>query len=617
MRKNSAGRGGCVLFVLAVLCGVLCVALSIGIVAKWDITRIANDGSQYLNTASNFLQGHGFSTDILVFGPHFQESLPAVQTVWPPAYPAFIALVKPLAGDYTLAALYVNIAAVFLSALILFLILKRLGLSIRYALVAAVVFCCTVTQWEHVIRLVSEALFTLAILAGLYTLPNYKVAAKWPYLIPGLLLAFSLLVRHSAVLFIAGTGIGVFLLLMHESWKKQADLKTQIVALIFLGGPSVVVFGLLNLRIRLATGTAISTSGVNEPLSLDTYLYTLFSEASWFVGFYSNSVFPALIASVVALAFAGLLVCFVVMWWLITRKRVGQSQSAYQGGMQRGQDGSRASANPAKEDSVLRYTDIEKIRSFRTLYSLVILCHSALFLIYFSYVALTDVPLSIDRRYMLQVYPSLLILFFVMLFQMFRETGHVRRVSLWLVGIILLLFSIAQVNAYTRLVLPNTGNAELLRILDFGSENGQTPRSIINACFDTHSINSVPGITGRRDKGVLWSTRGQTLHTYLGIPSIAPANRHFQMPVDYAELSRHIETYDVRMLVLIPHMALESEWKTRELIKWAENEKLPSLRITGYSSDPQSFTDLVFLDPTCVPVVVDTGNEDKATEEKQ
>jgi len=239
-----------------------------------------------------------------------------------------------------------------------------------------------------------------------------------------------------------------------------------------------------------------------------------------------------------------------------------------------------------------------------------VLGHLAVFSVYFTYVNLTDVPLPFIRRYLLQVYSGLLALFFVMSYQLYRQSNdpqlemirqQPRRIGIWLLGFILVLFSIGSVSGYSGYKLPESGNNEVLAMLDYAPGGEASVRDIVDACFNSESAAALEGGQVVRNNGIFWSNQGQILHLYLGVSSIALANRYHEEPLDFDELARQIDAYNIRMLILAPDLGYESESKVLNLLDWVKQEGLPTHRYSGYHNDPSRFTELVFLDPACKP----------------
>ncbi len=119
---------------------LICAALNVLTVVSWDFSYIVNDGVQQLSTARNWLQGNGFSTDALIYAPHFQGVIPAPQTVWPPGY-AFAFAVVSLSGlPLEWAAFLLNIVTHALTAVLVHFILGRMGETRRFSMSAALLF---------------------------------------------------------------------------------------------------------------------------------------------------------------------------------------------------------------------------------------------------------------------------------------------------------------------------------------------------------------------------------------------------------------------------------------------------------------------------------------------
>lgn len=586
-------------FLLIMLTALLVVIASLAAYASWGVDKIQNDGVQYLSTARNVIDGNGFSTDTLAFGPHFQKRIPGPQTVWPPGYPALIVLGNVLTNDLQLSALWINIAAHFAGSLILFLLLLRCGVSRTWSLAGAVVFYLTDTQWRFIDGLLSEPVFSVAILASLLALPNIKTSSSFRYLICGLLVASTLLIRHPGVLFIAGAGIGVFLLLFRQVLKREESIKGLVVKCLFLGGPGILLFAAFMLRIRIVTDTAISVSGADVPENIYYYVSSVFSELGWFFGFYAEGApLPEVVGKILNLLFVALLAVWMMLCigrWIAKRKEFSTVQH------------DKVSANGF---------DAGKHRDFRTVLITVVVIHTLLFFLYFGFCTLTDVPLKFSRRYFFQLYSGLLALLVIIVFAgsrkgvSNRENGNslmFGNTTAFLGGTAFILFAIAQVHAFSGTSLAHDRNREILRMLDFpvtsGSyaDNPTSFRKLVDTCFNIDSIIATSGknLSVARDEGIIWSDQGQILHQYLGIPTIALANRYQNDEIDFVQLEEDVEAYNIRLMVLVPDWAFENEWKIPKILEWAESNDFQIWEVAGYVEDLSRNTYIIAIDSNC------------------
>lgn len=590
---------------LLVLLALLAAALaSITAYNSWSPLQIQNDGVQYLSTAKNIVNGHGVATDTLAFGPHFQGKIPGPQTMWPPGYPALIALLASVTSDFERAALLVNIVAHFVGALLLGLLLLRCGLPGVWALIGASVFYLTFFQWKFIGGLLSEPVFSASILASLCLLPNVKSSGNTRYLLCGILLAVVLLVRHSAVIYIAGVGIGVFILLCRQVAIRAESVKGLIVKCMLLGGPGVLLFAGLMIRVRLTTSSAIAVHGTHAPEDLYFFLSTVFSELGWFLGFYGyGDGIPVIIGKVMTIVFIALL----VFWCMLSLGRSRTNRKFI------------ADTTTGAAQSNLFYQ--EKYRNFRTVLFMVVTIHTVLFFVYFGYCMMTEIPLKFSRRYFFQIHSGLLTMFLAIIYAGWQsrpvsaesmsigQPPAQSRINMSLALLVLVFFVTAQIHSSASVSLKQQRNGDILRMLELsldstivaGNNSVNTVRKLVDACFKTSSKDPANRNRVQREQGVIWSGQGQMLHQHLRVPTIALANRYRETEMDFDSFSNDIETYNIRMLVMMPYWALENARKIPGIVEWATAENMPVLEVSGYAADLTHKTYVVFVDESCAP----------------
>ena len=193
---------------LALAAAAICNAV---VWMHWDPTLIMNDGVGYLSTASNALNGNGFSTNALIYTPHFEGRLPAYETVWPIGFPASIAAASVVGLSVQSTALALNLIAHGVSALLVFAILRRCGVTMPLSLTGALTFYFTTEPWFLVVAILSEPMFALLVLATLALFPPLERFSLARLILCGLLMAAATTVRYSgaitSVSFAAGAGI--------------------------------------------------------------------------------------------------------------------------------------------------------------------------------------------------------------------------------------------------------------------------------------------------------------------------------------------------------------------------------------------------------------------------
>ena len=179
-----ADRSNLIIFLL-LLCGL---AINILTITTWDMSLIANDGIQYLSTARNWLAGNGFSTEVLMYAPHFQETIPAAQTVWPPGQPLAIALVSKLGISLENAALILNLVMHAAASFVMYLVLLKLGVEKFFAIVCTFAFYFLALPWSYVSAGIAEPIATTALLGALLFLPTPNKSPLLTWVICGVLM---------------------------------------------------------------------------------------------------------------------------------------------------------------------------------------------------------------------------------------------------------------------------------------------------------------------------------------------------------------------------------------------------------------------------------------------
>lgn len=209
---------------------------------------VSNDGIQYLEGARSLVQGHGFGTSILVYDPNFHGgTLPTPQTTFPPGYSLAIAGLHLLGAPWVLAGVLVSLAALLVTAGLLF---RTLG-GLTGALAAAVLLGNLHTTLLTTV-VASDVLFTACATAALLQTARAGPvpAGRRSAVRAGLWAACAVGTRFAGVFLLAALGL-VFGLrwLRHRTWGRLLD---GVVAL----APGAIVLGALFVRNFWLTGDA-------------------------------------------------------------------------------------------------------------------------------------------------------------------------------------------------------------------------------------------------------------------------------------------------------------------------------------------------------------------------
>jgi len=507
------------------LAGLTINALS---VYTWDLSYTSNDGIQYLSTAKNWLAGNGFSTDTLIYTPHFQGTFPAAQTVWPPGYPLAIAVFIKLGFDPTTAALALNILMHAMTSLILWLLLRKMELDRLFATVCTFAFYFMAMPWVFVTSVATEPLFATMLLAALLFLPDPKSRGLLPWILCGLIIALCVYIRYSSVFFAAGTaaGIGLYFLL-YERTTVTSLIKPYCKLALLVTLPALAFLHLMH-RTNSLIGTLDRYSGAKEAETFTSTVRRWFVEASDLAGFTSGKVIGGTLST--TLFFITLLLITVILAWFTVESFSSTAIS-----------NSERSVDSPSEKS---------IRVFR-LISLVSVFHSLALIVYLSIVSMSTSPLEILSRYIYQFYPGIYASFCFILFTLFNRYKSGAKFR-WIRGLTIALATLylaAQINATlvtrTRYFAQPKSASEMMNL---PVSNGVSLVKYINNCFANDTT-----------KKSIWSTHGQPIHLHTGLPTLTHSDIYTKQPFDADHLATRVSDYDVGAFVFVSEDRLSSE----------------------------------------------------------
>ncbi len=554
---------------------LLLVAFAINVVSiiTWDSSHITNDAIQYLSTAKNFLAGNGFSTDTLMYTPHFQGKFPAAQTVWPPGFPFAIALLIKAGLDAQTAVLTLNYIAHALTALIMWLLLQKMGVGRLFATICALAFYCMSLPWAYVSAGMTEPVFTALLLGALLFAPNPKHSALTVWILCGLIIAAAIYVRFSTVFFAASAGAGILLYLLLYERLKPAALIRPCARIALLASIPALAFGQLMYRTHTLIGTFDRYSGLKEPESLASTLKLWVSVFSEELGFSASELISSKIINGLFLLFI-LLVIVIVVWFLATRPR--------------------SSRNSLPENS----EPYKSVVHFRVV-SLVATTHMIVLVAYLSYASMTDTPLAIISRYTLQVYPGLYAVFCVILYTLFKRyssgtTPASTKAYAVLKGLTIslsALYLLAQINSVpvtrTHYFAQSKSASELMTL---PVSDNIVLKDFIKVCFDQNSqLNSI------------WSTHGQPIHLHTGIPTISHPDIYTKKPFSATELAGRTSDYGIGMFVFLDYPDLSDlQYKNymRAVKEWIKKEGYVKLNLPDANFD-NNRTAEIYASPQC------------------
>ena len=492
----------------------------------WDSSFIMNDGIQYLSTASNWLQGQGFSTNALIFNPHFQGQLPAAQTVWPPGFSALLLPLGLLGIELQTAALAINFLATALSGLLVYLILRRCGSGQLLSVASASLFYFTTKSWHLAVSLLSEPLFTCLILTAIYCLPcnHRRHAGRW--VLSGFFVAACIAVRYSGVFTAAAFGLGIALVLLMNSYYQHQTLLQKFWKLCLLLALPVLTFAGLMFRTHHLVGTIDRNTGVGEIKTFATTIWKFAEESSILTGFRDGWVFSGDIDTIAFYIFVVLMVLFTVVgFFLLIFKPSHRDNSG---------------TEPVESSGSDCYTF--------TVVS-VVLVHAAAFGGYLAWCSVSSSPLNVTPRYLYQIYPGVFIGFCLLVSYAFSKARHLemaKTVSLMKVsvGSMVLLYIVAQINVIPvikEFALPAADVQKSLSMQVAGSD--ATVLDIVRSCVgEAATTNDSPATS-------LWSNEGSQYYLNTGVHTITLTQIYTTSDFDFERLRTDIDEYNIRLFV--------------------------------------------------------------------
>ena len=549
------------------LCLVCVVVLNSMVWFSWNPSFILNDGVQYLSTAKNWLEGRGFSTNALMFTPHFQGVLPAPQTVWPPGYPLIVAITTTLGITLHSAALLVNLISLAANSLLVFMMLVRYKISFRVAVCCALAFYLTAMPWSYSLALATEPLFSALILAAIIFQPNDPKGKIWPWVVSGTFIALCISVRYSGVLFSAGVGLGVFTYLI-KNYRKKPDFLWRGIALLTLQiSISFALFITLTYRTYLLTGTTSREVGVIDTGDLLARIKLMIWQVREFIGFTDGGVLPNVANNILFASFVFILAAILAQTLFVLVKRSKQDSPKNIG-----------------SNKIIHY---------------IILGHTVVFVAFFSLNFVGIILVDLNHRYLYQIYPGLFVLFCIAVADSFKKIKQLNLVGLnklfcsSIIGLVFL-FALAQVNFATALKFYSNPGVQSRETLALQVSDGVDLKDLIQSCFAGSGTMA----------GSIWSNDGQQLHHATGVPTITIADVYGNKPYDMNIVSEHIASYDIKMFVILndlPDIAPQYVEMLSNVKAWLvqngykklpmlENEILNNITVDAYVIDQSCLT---------------------------
>ena len=480
-------------------------------ITAWDSSYIANDGVQYLSTASNWLKGNGFSTDALIYTPHFQGQIPAAQTVWPPGYPFAIAISTLSGLDLQQSALALNLLGHALARYLVFQILLNLTVTRGFAFITACLFYITAIPWHYTLGLVTEPIFTVLTLAIILLLSKPANNQSFRYLMCGLLAAAAVYTRYSAILFAFSVGLVFLIVTLFEGRRSNRPTLSSLLKLMLISLPPVLAWMQLMIRNKQLTGNLQRETGYDMPNTLASTLKLWIGHTADVLGFSAGGLYN----HTAGLVLYAVLVLIILIVSLYAMKSIAN-------------------------DSTWRPSSVIIPLS-------IIVTHSLTFIAYLSYCELSSSPLNITTRYVYQIYPGLFILVGFLIWKgisTVKKTNHPGALSLFHAAMVTLVgvFLVAQINETTApprfaLKAKFVHSAMALSVTDT-----LDLRTFVQRCYAT-SKGSKEAIA------TIWSSHGQQMHLNTNIPTLTRTEVYANNALNFKTLAEQIAQYNIRLFV--------------------------------------------------------------------
>lgn len=554
---------------LFLICAICVVGFNISAWGFWHSSFILNDGVQYLSTAGNWLDGRGFSTDALMYKPHFQGTLPAPQTVWPPGYPFIIALTSMLGISLQSASLLLNLISLAVSAFLVLIILVRQNLSLNAAICCALIFYCTAIPWSYSLSLIAEPLFSMLILTAIYSQPGNVRGRIWPWIVSGIIIALCIFIRYSGVFFAVGVGIGMVAYFV-KNYRTEAEHFWRGIALLTLQiSISVVFFATMLYRTYLLTGTIKRDIGVVE--TEEDWIARLkiaIWQISEFIGFTDGGGLTSNSSS--KLFGLLLLLCVIVL-----------AQIVYV--------------------SIKASNHLSPVKTLRhEVMCYVIIGHSAVFAVFFGLNIAGFSLVELNHRYLYQIYPGLFILLCILVANTSRHMKNLNlatcnkgfRLSLCT---LFCLFAIAQLNNATALKHFASPGLRIQEVIKLRVTTNTDLQEMIQSCFELPDSQV----------GSIWSNAGQQLHRVTDVPTITIADVYGNKPYDVEIVRSHIASYNIRMFVFLdnlPDIAPEYTQMLFNVRHWLEHNGYTKMSMLENKISGNVTVDTYVIDPLCADI---------------
>lgn len=491
----------------------------------WDPSLIANDGVQSLSTAENWLKGLGFSTNALVYAPHFQGTLPAIQTVWPPGIPFLIALISKAGLDLKTALLLLNLITHAMATLVMWLILRRMGIESFFAAICAFFFYAMALPWAYVSAGLTEPVFTTLALGSLLLLPDPKQSNPAIWIGCGALIACCIYIRYSGVFVAFGTGAGIFAYIVAYERRSIAGLVKHCLKLSLLVALPSIAFLYLMQRTYHLIGTLDRYSGSKMPDTLAATLKKWAVKASDLTGFNSINHTYSWFSTLSFCIFVILVISIVLLFFFdkINTKSAPKS-------------------NPTNQT----ISETAKQTDYFRLFWMVAAFQGLSLIVYLTASNLNTTPLEIITRYLYQFYPGFYAIFCFMLYTVVRQSRSGKKQTLVTIvtSMLAAIYLLAQLNSL-RVSWPTYFNdaKNTVELMNLPVRNSTNLKSYIEKCYSDGNVGNS-----------IWSPHAQPIHLHTGIPSLSQISNYTDRPFDAKDFQDRINQYKIGMFVFTNYL---------------------------------------------------------------
>ncbi len=199
---------------------------------------LSNDSYQYLNTAEHIRNGQGAVTSLIYWDAERSFGrLPAPVTHFPPGYPGLVAMLAGRTGSLDRTARGISTFSFAMTAAILVVALKILGIHVAVRTAAMMLFVANMPSLTFATSALAEALFTSLLTASVATLLSVEMrgnAVGWKAVFAFTAAGAACWIRYAGFFFVAGL---VSWALLRLSKRQQPVLVAGVIVSLSVAAP--------------------------------------------------------------------------------------------------------------------------------------------------------------------------------------------------------------------------------------------------------------------------------------------------------------------------------------------------------------------------------------------